>query len=65
MTSSGAIRVRGYSWIKILLFTCALLPLAAVPVRAQSVGGCVANFGAENSVQALTITYPIDFLPAT
>ena len=23
------------------------------------------NFGAENSVQALTITYPIDFLPAT
>jgi len=45
MTSSGAIRVWGYSWIKILLFTCALLPLTAVPARAQSVGGCVANFG--------------------
>ena len=45
MISSGAIRVRGYSWIKILLFTCALLPLTAVPARAQSVGGCVANFG--------------------
>src|SRR5689334_14934477 len=45
MTSSGAIRVTGHSWIKILLFTCALLPLAAVPARAQSVGGCVANFG--------------------
>src|SRR5690348_5678591 len=45
MTSSGAIRVMGNSWIKILLFTCALLPLAAVPAKAQSVGGCVANFG--------------------
>src|SRR5215813_13193586 len=45
MTSSGAIRVMGNSWIKILLLTCALLPLTAVPARAQSVGGCVANFG--------------------
>src|SRR5499433_1760903 len=33
------------SWIKILLFTFALLLLSAVPARAQSVGGCVANFG--------------------
>src|SRR5215475_11649815 len=45
MSSSGAIRVMGNSWIKILLFTCALLPLTALPARAQSVGGCVANFG--------------------
>src|SRR5260370_23530454 len=46
MTSSGRKHVRvGYSWIKILLFTCALLLLTAVPARAQSVGGCVANFG--------------------
>ncbi|HWY67755.1 MAG TPA: hypothetical protein VNX88_03770, partial [Terriglobales bacterium] len=45
MTSSGAIRVRGYGWIKILLFTCAVSLLTAVPARAQSVGGCVANFG--------------------
>ena len=33
------------SWIKILLFAFALLLLSAVPARAQSVGGCVANFG--------------------
>src|SRR5215472_15823562 len=37
-------RPRG-SWIKILLFAFALLLLTAVPARAQSVGGCVANFG--------------------
>src|SRR5215471_18810132 len=46
MTSSGTIHVRvGYSWIKILLFLFALSLLTAVPARAQSVGGCVANFG--------------------
>src|SRR5215510_12147518 len=33
------------SWIKILLFAFALLLLSAVPARAQSVGGCVANLG--------------------
>src|SRR5579864_2978205 len=33
------------SWIKILLFPLAVLLLSAVPARAQSVGGCVANFG--------------------
>src|SRR5215467_9681957 len=33
------------SWIKIPLFSLALLLLSAVPARAQSVGGCVANFG--------------------
>src|SRR6266404_3055292 len=33
------------SWIKILLFPLVLLLLSAVPARAQSVGGCVANFG--------------------
>src|SRR5499433_3162484 len=33
------------SWIKILLFAFALLLLSAVPAHAQSVGGCVANFG--------------------
>src|SRR2546430_7476604 len=38
------VKPRG-SWIKILLFPFALLLLSAVPARAQSVGGCVANFG--------------------
>src|SRR6266404_5523062 len=33
------------SWIRILLFAFGLLLLSAVPARAQSVGGCVANFG--------------------
>src|SRR5262252_4855352 len=33
------------SWIRILLIAFALLLLSAVPARAQSVGGCVANFG--------------------
>src|SRR5215831_16603461 len=37
-------RPRG-SWIKILLFAFALLLLSAVPAHAQSVGGCVVNFG--------------------
>src|SRR3989454_9033437 len=46
MTSSdtNTTRPRG-SWIKILLFAFGLLLLSAVPARAQSVGGCVANFG--------------------
>src|SRR5258708_33289825 len=46
MTSSDTnnVRQRG-SWIKILLFAFGLLLLSAVPARAQSVGGCVANFG--------------------
>src|SRR5499426_708772 len=46
MTSSDThnTKPRG-SWIKILLFGFALLLLSAVPSRAQSVGGCVANFG--------------------
>jgi uncharacterized repeat protein (TIGR01451 family) len=46
MTSSNTnnARPRG-SWIKILLFPLALLLLTAVPAGAQSVGGCVANFG--------------------
>ncbi len=46
MTSSKTnnARPRG-SWIKILLFPLVLLLLSAVPSRAQSVGGCVANFG--------------------
>src|SRR6267378_1583111 len=46
MTSSGRkhVRVR-YSWIGILLFAFAMSLLSAVPSRAQSVGGCVANFG--------------------
>jgi uncharacterized repeat protein (TIGR01451 family) len=46
MTSSNTnnARPRG-SWIKILLFPFALLLLTAVPARAQSLGGCVANFG--------------------
>src|SRR5215813_5072650 len=33
------------SWIRILLFAFGLLLLSAVPARAQSAGGCVANFG--------------------
>src|SRR5207245_3668479 len=37
-------RPRG-RWIRILLFAFGLLLLSAVPTRAQSVGGCVANFG--------------------
>src|SRR5438874_6139115 len=46
MISSGTIHVKvGKSWIGILLFLFALLLLTAVPARAQSVGGCVANFG--------------------
>src|SRR6266852_5765314 len=46
MTSSGTNHVRvSYSWIKILLFPLVLLLLSAVPARAQSAGGCVANFG--------------------
>src|SRR6266446_1775604 len=46
MTSSDTnnARPRG-SWIRILLFPFALLLLTAIPARAQSVGGCVANFG--------------------
>src|SRR6516162_530791 len=46
MTSSDThnAKPRG-SWINILLITFALLLLSAVPARAQSVGGCVANFG--------------------
>src|SRR5258708_10251849 len=46
MTSSSTNHVRvGYSWIGILLFPLVLLLLSAVPRLAQSVGGCVANFG--------------------
>src|SRR5215510_4201320 len=46
MTSSNTNNARPHgSWIKILLFSFALLLLTAVPARAQSVGGCVANFG--------------------
>src|SRR5213594_1977047 len=46
MTSNDTnnVKPRG-SWIKILLFPFALLLLSAVPAHAQSVGGCVANFG--------------------
>src|SRR5215467_2674724 len=33
------------SWMRILLFAFGLWLLSAVPARAQSVGGCVANFG--------------------
>src|SRR6266404_4302739 len=46
MTSNDTnnVKPRG-SWIKILLFPLVLLLLSAVPSRAQSVGGCVANFG--------------------
>src|SRR5215469_10046679 len=46
MNPSDTKNVRPHgSWIKFLLFPFALLLLAAVPSRAQSVGGCVANFG--------------------
>jgi len=41
-TNNAKPRGRG---IKILLFAFGLLLLSAVPARAQSVGGCVANFG--------------------
>src|SRR5215471_16144587 len=45
MTSSNTNNARPLgSWIKILLFPLALLLLTAIPARAQSVGGCVANF---------------------
>src|SRR5215475_10973871 len=45
MTSSNTHNARPRSsWIKILLFAFALL-LTAVPTQAQSVGGCVVNFG--------------------
>src|SRR5467141_851570 len=46
MTSSKTnnARPRG-RWIRILLFAFGLLLLSTVPARAQSVGGCVANFG--------------------
>ena len=65
MTSSDThnTKPRG-SWIKILLFAFSLLLLSAVPAHAQSIGGCVANFGAKDGVPAVTIVYPIDFLPA-
>jgi uncharacterized repeat protein (TIGR01451 family) len=43
-TDANNVRMRG-RWIKILLFPLVLLLLSAVPARAQSVGGCVANFG--------------------
>src|SRR5260370_33859315 len=43
-SDTNNVRQRG-SWIKILLFAFGLLLLSAVPARAQSVGGCVANFG--------------------
>src|SRR5215510_3937888 len=46
MTSSNTNNARPHgNWIKILLFAFALLLLSAVPARAQSVGGCVSNFG--------------------
>src|SRR5215813_6248105 len=46
MISSDTNNARRHgSWIKILLFPFALLLLTAVPARAQSAGGCVANFG--------------------
>ena len=67
MTSSYTNNARTRdSWIKILLFPLALLLLlTSIPAQAQSVGGCVANFGAKEGVQAVTIIYPIDFLPAS
>src|ERR1700758_359986 len=43
-TDANNVRMRG-RWIKILLFPLVLLLLSSVPARAQSVGGCVANFG--------------------
>jgi uncharacterized repeat protein (TIGR01451 family)/fimbrial isopeptide formation D2 family protein len=45
MTSSGTKHVRLGNRIGILLFALAVSLLSAVPARAQSVGGCVANFG--------------------
>src|SRR5258705_10756473 len=46
MTSSKTNNARSRGrWIRILLFAFGLLLLSAVPARAQSVGGCVANFG--------------------
>src|SRR5215469_14835186 len=45
MTCSGTKHVRFGNRIKILLFALAVSLLIAVPARAQSVGGCVANFG--------------------
>src|SRR5215471_1258106 len=46
MTSSDTRNTKPHgSWIRILLFLFALLLLSAVPAHAQSVGGCVANFG--------------------
>ncbi len=46
MSASGTNNARvGCRWIAILLFVFAMSLLSAVPARAQSVGGCVANFG--------------------
>src|SRR6266487_6572045 len=46
MTSSKTNNARPRRrWIRLLLFAFGLLLLSAVPARAQSVGGCVANFG--------------------
>src|SRR5215467_14678717 len=46
MTSSDTHNTKLHgSWIRILLLAFALLLLSAVPAHAQSVGGCVANFG--------------------
>src|SRR5215467_7743072 len=46
MTSSNTHNTKPHgSWIRFLLFAFALLLLSAVPAHAQSVGGCVANFG--------------------
>src|SRR5215831_14863393 len=45
MTPNGTKHVRLGNRIEILLFALAVSLLSAVPARAQSVGGCVANFG--------------------
>jgi len=46
MTTSDTKNTRQLGgWIRILLFAFGLLLLSAVSARAQSVGGCVANFG--------------------
>src|SRR5438445_791942 len=46
MTSGDTNKARARGrWLKFLLFPFALLLLTAIPARAQSVGGCVANFG--------------------
>ena len=45
MTSSGTKHVRLGQRIGILIFALAVSLLSAVQARAQSVGGCVANFG--------------------